>query len=78
MLCIHSYIYYTLGTSIIDDDAWDEMAYELVELQKQEWQVGYYDRIFYDFDGSTGMHLPVNDWIVNKANQLLKTYKEMK
>ena len=77
-LAIHSYIYYTLGESIIDDDRWDALAYELVKLQKDIWQVGYYDRIFHDFDGSTGMHLPKDEWIINKANSLLKTHKEMK
>lgn len=78
MLCIHSYIYYTLGESLVDDSAWDGWALELVELQKQAGRAWYYDREFYDFDGSTGMHLPKDDFIKSIAEQLIKTHKEIK
>lgn len=74
-MAIHSYIYYVLSDNLVSDDQWDAWAYELVELQKDIWQVGYYDREFYDFDGSTGMHLPDDEWIVAKARQLVKTHK---
>lgn len=77
MLCIHSYLYYHVGESIVNDEQWDKWAYELVELQKEMWKVGYYDREFYDFDGSTGMHLPNDDWIRWKAHKLLDRHKTM-
>lgn len=75
-LSIHSYLYYHLGESIISDSKWDEWAYELVELQKEHGKIigGHYDREFYDFDGSTGMHLPQDDWIKRKAELLLKVH----
>ena len=80
MLCIHAYIYYTLGESLVEDSVWDGWALELVELQNNSTCAftGYYDREFYDFDGSTGMHLPKDDFIKAVAEQLIKTHKEIK
>lgn len=78
MLCLHSYIYYILGESIVTDSQWDKWAYELVELQKKHgWQHKFYDREFYDWDGSTGMHLPKDDMIIMLSAQLLNTHKKL-
>lgn len=75
-LSVHSYLYYHVGESIISDNEWDKKAKELVDLQKQ---YGYnlsmrYDEEFKDFDGSTGMHLPKNEYIIFKSLQLLRTH----
>lgn len=78
MLSVHSYLYYTLGEAIISDSQWDKWAYELVGLQKEHgWKHKCYDREFYDFDGSTGMHLPKDQRIIALAIQLLKTHTKI-
>ena len=71
-MLIHSYLYYHLDTSIISDDQWQAWANELVDLQKQyPNECTYYNKSFKDWDGSTGMHLPTDVWIRQKAQQLL-------
>lgn len=71
-MLIHSYLYYKLDTSIISDHDWQRWADELAELQHEHPQpIGFYDKVFDGWDGSTGMHLPSDDWIKDKANQLL-------
>lgn len=74
-MLIHSYLYYHLDTPVITDDKWQQWADELTELQKQEKVIGFYDEVFADWNGSTGMHLPKDDWILRRAKWLLK-YKE--
>jgi len=59
MLAHHSYIYYILGHTVINDGQWDAWAAELKQLQEEH---GYkfdirYDRWFKDWDGSTGFSL---------------------
>lgn len=58
---IHSYLYYVRDTNLISDKSYDELAKQLVELQKcvhlyilQETRYYY---VFYDFDGTTGFDL---------------------
>lgn len=58
---IHSYLYYEQNTNLISDNSYDELAKQLVELQKgvclyilQETNYYY---VFYDFDGTTGFDL---------------------
>ena len=58
---IHSYLYYEQNTNLISDSSFDELAKQLVELQKivsiyllQETSYYY---VFYDFDGTTGFDL---------------------
>lgn len=50
--------YYELNTNRLSDKEYDELSYQLVELQKdvdiQDTEYGY---AMYDFDGSTGFHL---------------------
>lgn len=74
-MMIHSYLYYTMDQNVIDDDTWQRWADELVELQKQKKVIGFYDKEFEDWTGATGMHLPKDKWIVQRAKWLLH-YKE--
>ena len=72
-MLVHSYMYYELDKTIISDDAWQKKAQELVELQEEHgYKIGFYDNEFKTWDGSTGMHLPKDDWIFQKAVLLLK------
>lgn len=71
-MLVHSYLYYMLDSPIISDDIWQDKAQQLVKIQKKHHgRIGFYDKEFKDWDGSTGMHLPINDWVVSKGNQLL-------
>lgn len=71
-MLIHSYLYYHLDTSVISDDQWQQWANELQYLQDLfPDSIGFYDKVFIDWDGSTGMHLPKDNWIRDKAHQLL-------
>jgi hypothetical protein len=72
-MLVHSCIYYHMADSLITDDKWQQWADELTELQAihgVEW--GYYDEAFKDWDGSTGCHLPTDDAVRCKANNLRK------
>lgn len=72
LLLIHSYIYYVLNDNVISDDEWQRIAEELKELQKENgYKWGFYDEVFKDWDGTTGMHLPINDWIREKAHRII-------
>jgi len=78
-ILVHSCIYYRCGTSIVEDSTFDEWAYELVELQKNNPEISkstlLYDE-FKDFDGSTGFDLPTGEpWVVDKAYRLIKEEK---
>lgn len=74
-ILVHSYIYYELNQNIVTDAKWSQWAKELVDLQikypKESKQVDYYEQ-FIDFDGSTGAFFNYDDFIISKANQLLK------
>lgn len=74
-LLVHSYLYYRLNESIIDDYTWSMWAKELVELQNQNpeisKQVIEYDN-FKDFDASTGYNLYISDDIRRVAEKLLE------
>lgn len=71
-MLVHSYLYYVLDSPVITDDKWQQWADELTALQLQEKQIGFYDEEFADWDGSTGMHLPKDDWIDYRAKWLDK------
>ena len=75
-MLLHSYIYYWLNTFVISDDQWQKWADELTSLQeKYQEPIRYYDEVFKDWDGSTGMHLPTDEWIKVKAKQMLSENK---
>jgi len=65
VVTVNAGLYYDNDAPMITDQQWDEFAYKLVELQKRyHWllpHIDFFDSFFYDFDGSTGMHLPYRD-----------------
>ena len=76
-MLIHSYLYYVLDDNVITDEKWQRWADELTELQKQKTEISFYDKEFADWNGSTGMHLPMPPWVVKRAKWLLH-HKETK
>lgn len=59
---------------VISDDKWQEWADELTKLQTENpdcCNIKYFDRDFFDWNGSTGMHLPKSDYIASRARQVL-------
>jgi len=76
-MLLHSYTYYELNETIVDDDKWQEWANELRDLQNSYAKfpnTGFYDRMFRGWDGSTGVHLVQHTPLHLKtlATQLLK------
>lgn len=72
-MLVHSYLYYWEDITIIDDHTWQRWADELTELHKTCNNINFYDEIFSDWDGSTGVHLPKNDgWVQQKAWKLVR------
>lgn len=70
-MLVHSYLYYWMGTSLVSDDQWQTWANELRDLQKEHpAPIGFYDEEFNDWTGDTGMHLPRDEWVTNKANYI--------
>lgn len=81
-LLVHSCIYYEFDTNIVTDTKWNEWAKELVQLQedypKESSEVIWFEA-FKDFDGSTGMDLPIKDpWVRNKAQELINNREKKK
>ena len=77
-MMVHSYIYYRLGTSIIDDKQFDKWAYELRDLQKQypnESKKAELYEEFKEWDGTTGYYL--NSFAFASIAQFLIKYKEV-
>jgi hypothetical protein len=70
-MLIHSYLYYVLDENVVDDGKWQQWADELVELQKQNKDIGFYDEVFADWSGATGTHLPFDPWVVKRAKSLI-------
>ena len=79
---VHSCIYYVFNENIVSDSTWSEWARELAQLQKDYPKIADrvdYAKEFKGFDASTGYHLPTrNIEIMNKAQDLLRLYKEDK
>lgn len=72
-MLIHSYLYYWLDSPVVSDDKWQQWADDLAELQERKTKIGFYDKVFADWDGSTGMHLPRDEFVQRKAKMLLET-----
>lgn len=66
-MLIHSYLYYWQDDPIWSDDKWQQNANELRDLQGEGVDIGWYDGEFKDWDGTTGHHLPVDEWVKTKA-----------
>jgi len=79
LMLIHSYIYYWLDNHIVSDHKWQEWADDLARLQKKHprMKLDYYDDAFVGWDGSTGCHLPYDDWVQSKSVQLLKYHENL-
>lgn len=75
-MLVHSYLYYVKDDPIISDDLWQTWADELTQLQNDnpKLKIGYYDKEFFDWDGSTGMHLPKHQLIEQLADKVLRAY----
>lgn len=59
-ILIHSYLYYALGTTAATDWEWNYVAKRLVHAQNEYPDIAeecILHEEFFDFDGSTGMHL---------------------
>jgi oligoendopeptidase F len=72
-MLVHSYIYYELDDNVISDDVWQKWATQLAKLQaKFGKRIGFYDKAFADWDGSTGFHLPRDGNVERVARRLLQ------
>lgn len=77
-MLVHSYLYYEMDNPVISDELWQQWADELTLLQNKlpkGCKVCYYDDVFKDWDGSTGMHLPKTIIIQHKAERVLRSYE---
>lgn len=74
-ILIHSYLYYELNETLVDDSKWSQWAKELVWLQNTypelAQRVMYYSK-FKDFDASTGFDFTYPDEIKDRAVRLLR------
>ncbi len=76
-ILVHSCIYYHLDDNVISDHTWTLWAKQLAKLQdKYGWRIGFYDKVFKDWNGSTGHHLPHTDaGVLRSATRLLELHK---
>lgn len=78
MMLVHSHIYYKVHTNVISDDTWQRLANELRELQEEfSENINWYDDVFKGWNGDTGMHLPSDEWVVNKALYIIRLNEEV-
>lgn len=76
-MLVHSFLYYVLDDPIVPDDTWQRWANELAKWQVVCPQIGYYDQEFADWDGTTGMHLPQDDYVRDLAIRVARIHQEM-
>lgn len=75
-MLVHSYLYYEMDQTLITDHQWQEFANELVKLQAEcPEAIGFYDKEFEGWDGTTGFHLPRDNWVRGKAAELTRYIK---
>lgn len=75
-MLVHSYLYYWEDITIVNDHQWQRWADELTDIQRAfPVDIGFYDMVFKDWDGSTGCHLPRDDWVRQKALQLVRLHE---
>lgn len=80
-ILVHSYLYYKLDMSIIDDHTFDRWSRELADLLVQypeEAAASVYAKGFKDFDGSSGFDLPFSNPEVMTVGDRLLRYHETK
>lgn len=75
-MLVHSRIYYVLGDNVVSDHQWQAWANELAALQAEHPEpIGFYDKEFAGWDGSSGYDLPLKDeWVINKTAHVLRLY----
>ena len=72
-MLVHSYLYYVKDAPVITDEKWQQWADELTNLQEkypEACKLDFYDEVFADWNGSTGMHLPSDPWLIKKVKEL--------
>ena len=73
---VHANLYYRQNTNIISDHTYDKWSHELADLiqaHPNEFRKSARYSAFRDFDGNTGMDLPIADyWVESTASHLLK------
>lgn len=78
-MLVHSCIYYQMDENVISDDQWQKWANELANVQDefpQFHKLGFFDREFVGWDGTSGAFLPLkNDWVWNKALHVLEMHQ---
>ena len=79
-MLVHSYLYYEMDESVIDDHTWQRWANELAELQDNNpdsCNIGFFDKEFEGWNGSSGYDLPLrNPWVYDKALKLLRYHEK--
>lgn len=63
-MLVHSRLYYIDDEPIITDTQWQHWANELRDLQNKYPEltnIGLHDKVFSDWTGDTGYHLPLMD-----------------
>lgn len=71
LMLVHSYMYYYIDNPIVTDDQWQQWANELRDVQSVFiHNINWYDEVFADWDGSTGYHLPVDDFVMTVVQRL--------
>jgi hypothetical protein len=79
-LTVHSFGYYRLNDSIVDDYTFDRWSLELVALQREHPELAKQVELheyFEDFDGSTGYDLPTHlPWVPDVWYKIKKYHTE--
>lgn len=84
---VYSIMYYELSESCVSDKQFDAIAYQLVDLQKQDpesHKQSQYYYAMYDFDGSTGFDIPCRltehdrEYLTQIAAWVQKKWRESK
>lgn len=79
---VHSFIYYQLNDSIIEDYTFDRWSKDIVMMRRQypeEFAQTFYADAFKDFDGSSGYDLPYsNPEIQAVGYRMINRYRELK
>lgn len=81
-ILIHSYLYYSMNTNLIDDHTYDLWTKQLAELQHQypneSRNVSFYYEEFDGFTGETGFHLPKEAWMHELGLRLIEEHQRRK
>ena len=76
-MLVHCYLYYKMDSPIIEDHTWTKWAQQLARLQdKYGWRIGFYDKAFHNWDGSSGFHLHADTEVVRVATRIHNEHRE--